>query len=310
MSILTPAARVTLRGMEVNVESVEASDILCIPGPNAVSQGAVKSLDDGKTHTPRCPILGVPIDFITDRALIDTIEHWRQNGETGYICVVNPWSIAVSFCDERMRAALLQSKASVPDGVGITIAARILKYKHNGRIPGPDLMFRICDLTRELGYRHFFYGGREGIASELAERLCRVLPGLQVAGVYCPPFRDLTEEEMNAVVDRINSAEPDILWVGLGAPKQEKWMAQHQRRFKATALIGVGAAFDFHSGNIPRAPIWMRRLSCEWLWRLAQEPRRLWPKNALNPLFIAAVLAQRLVMAYGGKEHQPQTGKS
>jgi N-acetylglucosaminyldiphosphoundecaprenol N-acetyl-beta-D-mannosaminyltransferase len=163
-------------------------------------------------------------------------------------------------------------------------------------------MFRICDLAREYGYRHFFYGGREGIAAGLAERLCNALPGLQVAGVYCPPFRDLTEDEMNAVIGRINDAEPDILWVGLGAPKQEKWMTEHWRRTKVTALIGVGAAFDFHSGNVKRAPAWVRRLACEWLWRLTQEPRRLWPKNVLNPLFVAAVLAQRVAMGYGARE--------
>lgn len=297
--------------MSTNVERPPAAAAIRMPGCETMPRGVVERPDGGKAYPPwRRPVLGIPIDFITDGTLMSTIEGWRRQGETGYVCVVNPWSIAMSFCDDTMHAALLESSASVPDGVGITLAAKILKYKHSGRMPGPDLMLRICDLAREHGYRHFFYGGREGVAARLAERLCSALPGLQVAGVYCPPFRELTDEEMDAVVGRINDAEPDILWVGLGAPKQEKWMARHWRRMRVTALIGVGAAFDFHSGDIPRAPAWMRRLSCEWLWRLVQEPRRLWPKNALNPLFVAAVLAQRLAMGYGEKERRPEIGQN
>jgi N-acetylglucosaminyldiphosphoundecaprenol N-acetyl-beta-D-mannosaminyltransferase len=270
---------------------------------NVVESLGGKSVHESPVlHAMRHPVLGVPIDFVSERTVLTTIEHWRRNRTTGYICVVNPWSIAMSFCDERMRAALMGSSTSVPDGVGVTLAARILKYGRCGRVPGPDLMLSICDLAREYGYRHFFYGGREGVAAGLAKRLQNALPGLRVVGAYCPPFRDLTEEETNAEIDRINRAEPDILWVGLGAPKQEKWMAEHWRQTRVTALIGVGAAFDFHSGSVKRAPIWMRKLSCEWLWRLAQEPRRLWPKNVLNPLFIAAVLAQRVAMGYGEKE--------
>jgi len=259
-------------------------------------------LDDGKaypiqTHVPaRQSILGVPIDFVACDNALKEIECWRQNKRRGYICVVNPWSITLSFRDVEMHEALIKSSLSIPDGIGITLAAKVLGFRHNGRVKGPDFMFNICELGRRYGYRHFLYGGAEGVTANLAKRLCNTLPGLQVVGTYCPPFRQLTKDEIKVVIDRVNSKEPDIVWVGLGAPKQEKWMLRYRHHIKATALVGVGAAFDFLSGNITRAPSWVQRIGCEWVWRLSHEPRRLWHKNILSPLFMMAVLAQRCGM--------------
>jgi len=155
-------------------------------------------------------------------------------------------------------------------------------------------MLRLCDWGREMGLRHFFYGGRPGIAERLADRLEARFPGLQVVGVHCPPFRALTPAEDKEVIQRINNSNPDIVWVGLGSPKQEKWMAQHRRNIRATAMIGVGAAFDFHSGRVKWAPVWMRKMGIEWAYRLAQEPKRMWRRNVNSFVFLARVLHQRV----------------
>jgi N-acetylglucosaminyldiphosphoundecaprenol N-acetyl-beta-D-mannosaminyltransferase len=155
-------------------------------------------------------------------------------------------------------------------------------------------MLNVCDDGRALGHRHFFYGGGEGIAERLGDVLTRQFPGLNVVGTYCPPFRDLTPEEDNEIVSKINATKPDIVWVGLGAPKQEKWMASHLGRIHAPAMIGVGAAFDFHTGNVPWAPRWMRRSGLEWAYRLFAEPRRMWRRNLDSPLFLGRILTQSI----------------
>jgi len=180
----------------------------------------------------------------------------------------------------------------------LILAARLLGLKSRGRVTGPTLMLKLCDWGRERGYRHYFYGGKEGVAETLARRLSERFPGLEVAGTFSPPFRTLTEEEGAAVVEKINATRPDVVWVGLGAPKQEKWMAAHVGRIAAAALIGVGAAFDFHSGNVKWAPGWIRKIGMEWAWRLAHEPRRLWRRNLDSPLFLLAVMKQRIMMTF------------
>jgi N-acetylglucosaminyldiphosphoundecaprenol N-acetyl-beta-D-mannosaminyltransferase len=179
---------------------------------------------------------------------------------------------------------------TLPDGIGIIIAAKLLGYSHNGRVTGPLLMLKLCDWGREYGYRHFFYGGAEGVAEKLAENLKKEYPDLEVAGIYAPPYRSVTEQEDRNIVDMINSKKPDIVWIGLGAPKQEIWMAEHLERIHAPVMIGVGAAFDFHSGNVKWSPVWIRNLGLEWVYRLAQNPRRMWRRNLDSPLFLTMVL--------------------
>jgi N-acetylglucosaminyldiphosphoundecaprenol N-acetyl-beta-D-mannosaminyltransferase len=156
------------------------------------------------------------------------------------------------------------------------------------------LMLETCQAGLERGYRHLLFGGAEGVAAALAEALRARFPGLQIVGTHTPPFRDLTEAEDRAVVDRINDAGPDIVWVGLSTPKQERWMAAHLGRIQAPVMIGVGAAFDFLSGRKPQAPRWMQRSGLEWLFRLGTEPRRLWPRYRQYPWFVVLVLAQLL----------------
>jgi N-acetylglucosaminyldiphosphoundecaprenol N-acetyl-beta-D-mannosaminyltransferase len=156
-------------------------------------------------------------------------------------------------------------------------------------------MLAVCEQSRTAGYRHYFYGGHPGVPEQLQTVFQQRFPGLQVAGAYSPPFRALTPEEDAQIVEQINAARPDIVWVGLSTPKQERWMADHIHRLTAPVLIGVGAAFDFHTGRVRQAPRWMQRTGLEWFYRLCQEPGRLWRRYLTNnPLFVLHLIAQTL----------------
>jgi len=177
--------------------------------------------------------------------------------------------------DPELRRIYNASGMTTPDGMPLVWLSRLHGYHHVDRVYGPDLMLALCERSVKRGYRHFFYGGAEGVPEHLAARLQSRFPGLIVAGTYSPPFRPLRPEEDEQIVQLINETSPDIVWVGLGSPKQERWMAEHIDRLTAPVLIGVGAAFDFHTGRKPQAPRWMQRSGLEWLFRLLTEPRRL-----------------------------------
>jgi N-acetylglucosaminyldiphosphoundecaprenol N-acetyl-beta-D-mannosaminyltransferase len=237
-------------------------------------------------------ILGVAFDLVSREHALARIESWRQTGRREYVTFSNPHSVMMARRDRHLARAFDQAGMTLPDGAGIIVAADLLGHRHHGRITGPSFMLACCDRGRQHGYRHYFCGGRQGVAETLAARLAARFPGLRVAGACSPPFRQLTPDEDKALVARINSAKPDIVWVGLGAPKQESWMAARARRIEATAMIGVGAAFDFHAGTASWAPRWVRRLGVEWAYRLAREPRRMWRRNLDSPLFLLAVVGQ------------------
>ena len=167
-----------------------------------------------------------------------------------------------------------------PDGVPLVYFLRLVGKKRTERVYGPDLMREMTAISVTRGYRHFYYGGDVGVAEKLKETLARSVPGLQVVGTFCPPFRAMTSEEDRAVVDMINAARPHVVWIGLSTPKQERWMAAHLGRLDAPVMIGVGAAFDFLAGTKRQAPKWMQRHALEWLFRLCSEPRRLWRRYA------------------------------
>jgi N-acetylglucosaminyldiphosphoundecaprenol N-acetyl-beta-D-mannosaminyltransferase len=231
-------------------------------------------------------LLGVRIDLTEPRDVFLELLSWRAASRRGYVTLVNPHSIVSCGRDPNMLAAVRDSDLALPDGVGITLASRLLGYGRARRIAGPSLMLDLCNWGRSAGLRHFFYGGGEGVADELTRRFKQRFPGLQIAGALCPPFRTLTPEEDESIVQTINAATPDLVWVGLGTAKQEKWMAGH-----------VGAAFDFHTGIVPWAPAWVRRAGLEWAYRLAHEPRRLWRRNLDSPIFLVRVGAQMAVRA-------------
>jgi len=164
-------------------------------------------------------------------------------------------------------------------------------FKQMSRVPGPDLMPAVCAEGIDRGWKHFLYGGAEGVADLLATRLRERNPGIEIVGTYCPPFRPLTDAEEAEVIERLNASGADIVWVGLGAPKQERWMHRVMPRLTAHAVLGVGAAFDFNAGLLPRAPRLMQRLGLEWLYRLLREPRRLARRYlGNNPRFIVSII--------------------
>jgi N-acetylglucosaminyldiphosphoundecaprenol N-acetyl-beta-D-mannosaminyltransferase len=240
----------------------------------------------------RKPILGIPFDLIDYRSAIEQIDWWKRSGQRRYVTMTNAHVVMLARRDDALRAALRRADLVLPDGISIVAAARLLGLAERGRVTGPSLMLRLCEWGVPRDYRHYFYGGAEGVARRLAARLSAAYPGLQVAGTYCPPFRELGDDEELLVTERINDAKPDIVWVGLGAPKQEKWMARQLGRLNAPALIGVGAAFDFHSGNVAWAPAWIRAIGMEWAFRLASEPRRMWRRDLTSALFALQVLGQ------------------
>jgi N-acetylglucosaminyldiphosphoundecaprenol N-acetyl-beta-D-mannosaminyltransferase len=184
----------------------------------------------------------------------------------------------------------------VPDGQPLVWAMNALGHDLSSRVYGPDLMARYCERAALTGARMFLYGGRnQGALVQLALNLRTRYPGLNIVGGYAPPFRALTGEEEDFVLDEINRSQADVVWVGIGVPKQEKWMAAVRERLRAPVLIGVGAAFDFHAGLVSQAPRWMQSMGLEWAYRLLQEPGRLWRRYLrYNPLFVAGFLRQWL----------------
>ena len=177
----------------------------------------------------------------------------------------------------------------------MTLGARLLRKKLPSRLPGPYVMLKVCEFGARQGWKHFFYGGAEGVAKRLADRLSKQFPGLKVVGTYSPPFCSLTEPQDSEVVEMINKTNPDIIWVGLGAPKQEKWMAEHIGKLSAPLMLGVGAAFDFHSGNKKWAPTWIRKIGLEWLYRMFTGGRRVFIRNAKYEFLFTLIILKQAI---------------
>ena len=239
-------------------------------------------------------VLGVPLALTDYDRTMEWMDAVIAHGETGYICVAATHTIMVCQEDPELREAVLNSSLTVPDGQPLVWAMNALGGNLSDRVYGPDLMARYCDRAAQNGTRMYLYGGRnQGALVQLALNLRRRFPGVKIVGGYSPPFRDLSEEEEDAIVDEINRTKADVIWVGVGAPKQEKWMAAMRPRLDAAVLVGVGAAFDFHAGLVPQAPLWMQSAGLEWLYRMAQEPRRLGPRYVrYNPRFVTGFARQ------------------
>ncbi len=225
----------------------------------------------------RYSVLGVRVDAVQIPEVVARMEEWVARREAcRYIAVAGMAVVTEAQHDPAYRMILSGADLVVPDGMPLVWLARLNGHKLKRRVYGPELMLTLLESTREKGYRHFLYGGAPGVPERLAEVLLERFPGTVIAGTYSPPFRELTPEEDAQIVARINHADPDIVWVGLGAPKQERWMHWHRELLRAAVTIGVGAAFDINAGIKKQAPRWMREHGLEWLFRLLQEPRRLW----------------------------------
>jgi N-acetylglucosaminyldiphosphoundecaprenol N-acetyl-beta-D-mannosaminyltransferase len=241
-------------------------------------------------------VLGVRVDAVQIPDVVSRMEEWiKRRDACRYIAVTDMHSLMQAQHAESFKRILLDADLVVPDGFPLVWLGRRKGIALRRRVYGPELMERFCEESTAQGYRHFFYGGAQGVAEDLSIRLTARFPALQIAGTYCPPFRPLTQQEDEQVVSMINGVRADVVWVGLGAPKQERWMSEHQARLKVPVLVGVGAAFDFHTGRIAQAPLWMREHGLEWLFRLLREPGRLWRRYLIyGTQFVALVLLESL----------------
>lgn len=219
-------------------------------------------------------ILKTNINVISMQKTVDYLDKQLDRLRGRYICVSNVHTTVTAYRDEKYRAVQNGSALNLPDGKPLSIVQKWMGYKDAGRVPGPDLMPEIFALSEKRGYSHYFYGSKPETLDALEKRLKEQYPGLNIVGMYSPPFRPLTQEEDRDVVRRINEAKPDFIWIGLGAPKQEFWMAAHEGVFSGV-MLGVGAGFDFHAGTTKRAPMWMQEICMEWLYRITQDPKRL-----------------------------------
>jgi len=261
-----------------------------LAGSGSVLPGSVLLGHPRSNH--RSDIAGVQFDFVTQSHVLESILQWRAARQQRYIVLANPHSVMTCRRNPRMHDAAKRAGLCLPDGVGVVLAAKLLGHGRRHRVTGPALLLQVCDQGRAHGLRHFFVGGGEGVAGKLRDRLLELYPGLQVVGVATPPFTAPTPGEDARLVRRINRAKPDVVWVALGAPKQEVWMSAHLNAVNASAMIGVGAAFDFHSGKVKWAPHWVRRWGLEWAHRLFTDPGRMWRRNIDSPRFLLAILAQ------------------
>jgi N-acetylglucosaminyldiphosphoundecaprenol N-acetyl-beta-D-mannosaminyltransferase len=236
----------------------------------------------------------VPLALIDYERTLDWIDGMVERRQRGYICVAAVHTVVACQDDRELGAAVAGADLTVPDGMPLVWALRLLGHPLHHRVYGPDLMDLACAHAARTGQRFYLYGGRNpGALAQLARQLRLRHPGLQIVGGHAPPFRPLTADEETAVADEINASRADVVWVGIGVPKQEKWMARMRDRLDAPVLVGVGAAFDFHAGLIPQAPAWLQRHGMEWAFRLAHEPRRLWRRYlTYNPRFVAGFARQ------------------
>jgi N-acetylglucosaminyldiphosphoundecaprenol N-acetyl-beta-D-mannosaminyltransferase len=239
-------------------------------------------------------ILGIPIAMTDYAETMDVMDGMIARRERGYVVCAAVHVVTVAQRDAETRDALLGSTLTVPDGMPLRWAANLLGENLPDRVYGPELMVRYNERCRDRGHRVWLYGGRDqGSLAQLALNMYKANPGLQIVGGYSPPFRELTESEDDELAHQINAAKPDVIWVGVGQPKQEKWILRMRDRLEVPVMCSVGAAFDFLAGRISQAPPWMQRRGLEWTYRIAQEPRRLLPRYLdHNPRFLAGFIRQ------------------
>ena len=259
-----------------------------------LSDSPVQPHPDPISAPATADVVGVPIAVIDYGRTLEWIDAMIAERRQGYVCVCNVHTVMTAREDPALHAALLSSSLNVPDGQPLVWALNALGRSLRDRVYGPELMARAFARARSNGQRFYLYGGRDHDALvQLGMNLRSRFPGANIVGGYAPPFRPLTAEERSAIIDEINESEADVVWVGIGVPKQEKWMATMRPHLEAPVLVGVGAAFDFHAGLVRQAPPLLQGVGLEWAYRLAHEPRRLWRRYLrYNPRFVHAFARQ------------------
>lgn len=237
--------------------------------------GATNPLSGTATDHPRADVLGVKVSAVNMSRAVAIAEEWIAVGRPGYICLTGVHGVMEAHRDANFRRILNGAVINAPDGMPLSWVGRWQGHRAMDRVFGPDFMSTMCSVSVAHGYRHFLYGGQTGVAEALKRALVQRFPGLQIVGTYTPPFRALTPREEDELFSAIQRTQPDILWIGLSTPKQEKFMAAYLDRLHVPLLVGVGAAFDYHTGRLKDSPRWIKRAGLQWLHRLAQDPRRL-----------------------------------
>ena len=240
-------------------------------------------------------VLGIQVSAINMDQALHRINSWIASGRSGYICVTGVHGVMEAQRDPQLARILNGAALNTPDGMPMSWVGRLQGFAQMDRVYGPDLMAELCRTSVAYGYRHFLYGGREGVAEMLKRSLERRFPGIEIVGTFTPPFRDLSNEEEEQVIAGIRAARPHIVWCGLSTPRQERFMARYVDRLGVPLLIGVGAAFDYHTGRLRDSPRWVKRAGLQWLHRLMQDPLRLWKRYARNnPEFLWKIMCQFL----------------
>lgn len=224
-----------------------------------------------------CNILGVNVSVTNMKETVNYLETNLEKLKGDYICVSNVHTTVMAYEDEFYRKIQNSGALVLPDGKPLSMIQKKRGFKEASRVTGPDLMGEIFKISEEKGYKHYFYGSTEDTLRVLREKLVERYPNLKIVGMYSPPFRDSLWEADKGILDQINNGQTDFLWVGLGAPKQEKWMFSHKKKINSL-MIGVGAGFDYYAEKISRAPEFMQECSLEWFYRLIQDPKRLFKR--------------------------------
>lgn len=248
----------------------------------------------GAPLIPRVDILGVGVSAINLEMALGTLADWIEFDAREYVCVTGVHGVMECQRDPELKEIHNRSGMTTPDGMPLVWCGRLAGVPTMSRVYGPELMQEICRASVEPGWSHFFYGAGPGVADALAKRLGERFPGLVVAGTHSPPFRELDDDEARDVAAMINDSGADVVWVGLSTPKQERWMSRFRPLLAAPVVVGVGAAFDIHAGNLKQAPRWMQQCGLEWLFRLLVEPKRLWRRYlSIVPMFLLMVARRR-----------------
>ncbi len=243
---------------------------------------------------PSINVLGTQVTALNEPGAVNLLESWMRSPRFGrYVCLTGVHGIMEGLRDTRVQSIHNRADAVMPDGMPLTWMGWIRGHRSMNRVYGPDLMLAMLEVSARRGYTNYFYGGKAGVAEDLGHRMAARFRGLQVVGAHSPPFGPLSAAEETAILAEINAIKPDLLWIGLSTPKQEIQMATFSGKVQAKVMLGVGAAFDFHTGRLRQAPLWIRRAGLEWLFRLCMEPRRLAKRYLLNnPLFLVHLLLQ------------------
>lgn len=248
---------------------------------------------------PTVDVLGVRVAVCTVDTAAAAVATWATDDIPAdgprYVCATSVHGLIEAQNDIAFRQVLNDAALVTPDGMPLVWVGKLQGQRSMQRVYGPNLFLAVCEKSARVRARHFFYGGAAGVPESLAERMARRFPGLVVAGTYSPPFRPLTDHERDRIGERINATHPDIVWVGISTPKQERWAAEMRGRLHAKVVLTVGAAFDFHTGRVRQAPRWIQSTGLEWAFRLTQEPRRLWRRYLRNnPRFMWLAFTQLL----------------